>query len=449
MSRKDSALRYFNEQKEYTDYRVKTGIELYRKGTAEIFLTDADGKPAQGAKIIAVQKNHEFKHGANIFMLDEFENSEKNEIYRNEFKKVFNLATVPFYWSDLEPEKGKPRFAADSPRIYRRPAPDLCVDYCEANGIEPKCHCLNYDNFLPSWLYDADIGYHKFMLEKRFSELSERYARIIPSWEVTNETFCYFVEAPNFGRNHSRFYRSDDFVEWSFLTADKYFHNNRLIINDYYIWGEAFHGNRSAYYMQIERLLQNRSIHLDSVGMQQHSFFAAESEEHSAFEVYNPSFIFKVLDTYAKLGKKIQITEMTTPAYSNDAEDEEVQAELIKNLYSVYFSHPALEAVIYWNLVDGYAAFAPQGDMSAGENKFFGGLMRFDMSEKPSFRVLRDLFTKEWHTETSVCSDRHGKASFRGFYGDYDMKIIYNGKEIPTDFKLSSDRENLNHIVLK
>ncbi|MBQ7377508.1 MAG: hypothetical protein IJW71_04210 [Clostridia bacterium] len=31
---------------------------------------------------------------------------------------------------------------------------------------------------------------------------------------------------------------------------------------------------------------------------------------------------------------------------------------------------PIKEERGYWNLVDGYAAFAPQGDMTAGENNY-------------------------------------------------------------------------------
>ena len=51
-----------------------------------------------------------FLHGANIFMLDEFENEEKNEKYKAAFKDVFNEATLPFYWSDLEPVEGQASF---------------------------------------------------------------------------------------------------------------------------------------------------------------------------------------------------------------------------------------------------------------------------------------------------------------------------------------------------
>ncbi|MBR5528085.1 MAG: endo-1,4-beta-xylanase [Clostridia bacterium] len=449
MSRRETALKYFERNRDYTDYRVKTGIELYRKGNATLKVTDEKGNPAKGAKVFAKQKNHEFKYGANIFMLDEFENSEKNAIYRESFRELFNLATVPFYWSDLEPEQGKPRYAADSPRIYRRPATDLCVDYCLENGIEPKCHCLNYDNFLPEWLHDASVEYHKEMLEKRFFELSERYSKKIPSWEVTNETFCYYMLAKERGRDYSKFYMCDDFVEWSFLTADKYFHNNRLIINDYNVWGSAYSGNRSAYYMQIERLLQNKSIHLDSVGMQQHVFAERDAEKDAAFERYNPEFVYRVLDTYAALGKKIQITEMTLSAYSNEPEDEDIQAEIVKNLYPIYFSHPAMEAVIYWNLVDGYAAFAPQGDMTAGENRFHGGLMRYDMSKKPAYYALKELFSKTWITNAETVADDGGVAHLRGFYGDYELKVAYDGKEYDLDMNILSSRENINRIVLK
>lgn len=448
MAREDIILKHFKEQQDKTDYRVKTGIELYRKGDLQLKIVDKNGEAVKGAKVEIDLKNHEFRHGANIFMLDEFENEEKNAIYREKFKSVFNLATVPFYWSDLEPEQGKPRYAKDSPKVYRRPAPDLCVEYCKENNIEPKCHCLNYDNFLPEWLYDASVEYHKEMLEKRFYELSERYSKDIPSWEVTNETFCPYFEYAGYGRHYSKFYHEDDFVEWSFLTADKYFHKNRLIINDYAVWGGGFNGNRSPYFMQIERLLSNKSVHLDSIGFQQHHFSPIEKEPDLAFERCNPEFVFDVLDKYATFGKKLQITEMTLSAYSSEKVDEDVQAEMLRQLYSIYFSHPAMEAVIYWNLVDGYAAFAPLGDMTAGENKYHGGLMNHDMTEKPAFKVLYDLFHNQWHTKAQTVTDYGGVAKLRGFYGDYDMTIIANGKKYDIKYNHSCRKTGKNKIIL-
>ena len=65
MSRKDTALKYFNEQKELTDIRVKSGIELNRKGDADITLKMADGSALpENVTVEVEQVNHEFKFGA-------------------------------------------------------------------------------------------------------------------------------------------------------------------------------------------------------------------------------------------------------------------------------------------------------------------------------------------------------------------------------------------------
>ena len=164
MSRLEKALRYYNERSEASHLRETTGIELNRKGDAEITVTVPEGMSMpQEITLEIEQKNHEFRFGANLFMLDELETPEKNAIYRQKFPEIFNLATIPFYWSTLEPERGKPRFAADSPKIYRRPPIDLCIDYCRENGIEPKCHCLNYNAFAPDWIKgmsDAEYRQH-------------------------------------------------------------------------------------------------------------------------------------------------------------------------------------------------------------------------------------------------------------------------------------------------
>ena len=431
MTRRETALKYFLEQKDSIRERAKTGIEQNRKRDAEIRIV-SEGPLPDDVTVTAEQINHEFRFGANLFMLDEFETGEKNALYREKFPEVFNLGTVPFYWSDLEPEEGHPRFAKDSPRVYRRPAPDLCVEYCKEKGIEPKCHCLNYDTFTPSWLEGATVDEHKRKLEKRFREIAERYAGDIPSFEVTNETLQ---------KARSAFFYEPDFLDWSFRMADRYFPANRLVINDYNVWWPESYNNRHAYYMQIERLMRNGIRHIDSVGMQFHSFFPRSSEPSVAAQRYNPETLFRLMDTYAPLGLAEQITEMTIPAYSGEEEDEEIQADLIEGVYTTFFSHPSMEAVIYWNVVDGYAYRAVPGDMTAGENVYYGGLLRFDMSEKPAFRRLKKLIREDWHTSARVKAS-NGKAFFRGFCGEYDITVRAGEKEVRSAFSLSKRGTN-------
>ena len=209
-------------EKEYMDKRVKEGIEKNRKGDMKIRITK-DGKPLPGAKIKITQTTHDFHYGANIFMLDQFEKEEKNQLYRKYFAESFNMATLPFYWNDLEPQPGKLRFSKDSVNIYRRPNIELCMEYCKENSIEPKVHCLNYSNFYPDWVTKDDVKEEKRLLEKRFSELSKAYSDKIRLWEVTNETYwCSNLY------HRPAFYREDDFVEWSFWMADKYSLNKKL-----------------------------------------------------------------------------------------------------------------------------------------------------------------------------------------------------------------------------
>ncbi len=436
MSDRKKVLSLFEEQKDYWQERVKNGIEENRKGYCEIVLKDSEGNVIPNAKISIEQKSHEFKFGANLFMLDELETKEKNDKYKESFADVFNMATLPFYWNATEPEKGHTRYAKDSEKMYRRPPIDLCVEFCEKNNIEPREHALAYDSFYPTWLYDATVPEIKAAFENRCKEISERYKTKIPTIEVTNEM--------NWGQGYERtaFYSEPDFVEWSFKTAEKYFPSNQLCINEATdLWcGNCRFTDR--YYSYIEANML-KGARIDAIGMQYHLFCKKEDEEKDAQKLYNPKNIYMHLDMYANLNKPIQITEITIPSYSWEQEDEEIQAEIIKNLYSIWFSHKNVEQIVYWNLVDGYAhVWSPdgkpnekiiansQGNMTLGENYYHGGLLRFDMSPKPAYYTIKNLIEKEWHTEEILNTNENGKIAFKGFFGKYDVTIEVDGKKV-------------------
>ena len=426
MGRLATMIRPFAEAEDWAQPRIKEGIEKNRKADNCIEIVDPQGKPVSDVTVRYKQKTHSFWHGANCFMLDELETPEKNEKYRKLFAAAFNQATLPFYWSDLEPEKGKPRFAKDSPKIYRRPAPDLCLEYCSEHGITPKLHCLNYDQWSPMWLPMHDVAEVRRQLERRIAEIAERYADKIHCMEVINETLCPFKDLDY--RHSTDFFWEDDLISWSFETARKYLHENELVINEAtrFVW-DVNRGERSWYALSIADAIR-RGAGIDTIGMQFHMFNRFETEEELTLPYYDPKRLFSVMDFYDRhFHKPLQITEVTIPAYSNSAEDEETQAKVIENLYSIWFSHSAMEAITYWNLVDGYAAFAPQGDMTSGENYYYGGLVRFDFTPKPAYYTIQELFQHRWHTEGSAKTDAEGCADIRGFKGDYDVILEKNG----------------------
>ncbi|MBQ7565692.1 MAG: endo-1,4-beta-xylanase [Oscillospiraceae bacterium] len=434
----------FRKTKAQTDARTARDIEENRKGDLTVAVTDG-GRPVERAHIALRQRTHDFRFGCNLFMLDELETAEKNERYKQLFADTFNLATLPFYWCDLEPERGKPRFTKDSPRVYRRPTPDLCVEYCKAHGIEPKLHCLNYDRWSPRWL-PQDVGEIKRLLERRIREIAARYADDIPGMGVTNELLSTETHDPMRPGESTVFYREPDIVEWSFAVARKYLPHNRLIINETNNVWRGFRYDRSQYYMQIERAL-SRGAEIDEIGLQYHLFYLTEENVRRTYkEMCSAQNILNVLDQLAKLGRPLQITEITIPAYSGTDEDEQAQAELLTALYTLWFSHPAMEAIIYWNLVDGYAAWAKQGDMTQGENRYYGGLLRFDFSEKPAYRALKKLTDETWRTKLDA--DFSGTLQTRGFYGEYDAEITANGKTVTKRLHLQKGAENRVEIAL-
>ncbi len=432
-------LEKFEEQRSSTEERVAHDIEKYRKGDARITVCTADGTPVD-ATVKFNQKTHEFKHGANIFMLDDLSDDGKNRAYRDYFKDAFNMATLPFYWCSIEPQRGVTRYDKDSSYYYRRPPIEACMEYCAENGIEPREHALAYENHFPEWLYGADSDTVKRELERRYAEVAERYADRIPCIEVTNE----HEWGPDGMR--TEFYRAPDFISWCYDMAAKYFPKNEISINEWGgLWNEPYK-NRSRYYMMIENALL-KGTRIDAIGMQFHMFHRAEHEYDATRLYYDPANLFETMDTYANLGKPLQITEVTIPAYSWGEEDEKLQAELIDHLYRIWFSHPAIEQIIYWNLVDGYAWQAEQGDMTAGENYYHGGLLRFDLTPKPAYETIKNLFHKEWHTQGELTT-HVGKADFRGFYGKYDLELTLGTKTLTREIDLTKKGDNKFKIVI-
>ncbi len=414
--------------------RVERDIERYRKGDATLSVVDASGAPVGDATVSVKLKKHAFRFGANIFMLDELETAEKNEIYKERFKELFNLATLPFYWKGNEPEEGLLRYDEDSPRLYRRPPTDRCIRFCEENGIEPREHGLAYGSTgfaFPEWLREKSVEETKALLEKRFKEISERYADKIPTIEVTNEAGRFTPNSP--------FYLEPDYMPFCYKLAEKYFPNNRLAINeDSTLSWNTRAGEWAQYYMEIEKLL-SMGCRIDVIGMQYHMFNKDVPEKKYTVHFYDFEHLLWVLDTYAKLGKPLEITEISIPAYSWEEEDEQLQADIIERLYKLWFSHPAMEKIIYWNLADGYAHAAEPGDMTVGENFYYAGLLRFDMSKKPAYETIDRLLHETFSTKETLSTSGEGVATFRGFYGEYEYTVTKDGKSYTGTLDLTKD----------
>lgn len=417
------------------DARIEHGIELHRKGTASFTVADAKGAKVPGAEVTFTLKRHDFDFGCNAFVYRQFEGVGENEAYEALFTDVFNLAVIPFYWSDLEVEPGKPRFTKDSPFVYRRPPVDALLEFCESHGITPKGHPLVWHSFVPNWL-DADDPLLANRWERRVREIAERYGDRIQNWDVVNEVVDNgFRDHPKVpGPSHAHF---------AFDIAQRHLPQScRLNYNDYAVWG-ALRDRYTPATMLVENLMRT-GHRVGGFGLQYHMF---ERDLDAMLANYpatmlNQEHLVDCLDTHASLGVPLNISEITVTAREDLGNDNlAFQAYAIERLYRLWFSHPAVNGIIYWNLVDD-TAYSPAGSLW-NENFFKGGLVTRAFKPKPAYQAVRNLVRDEWTTRETVTFDPQKPCYLRGFYGTYDVKIkLPDGRVETATARLVKDRKN-------
>ena len=85
--------------------------------------------------------------------------------------------------------------------------------------------------------------------------------------------------------------------------------------------------------------------------------------------------------------------------------------------------------------------------MTFGENYYYGGLIRYDFTPKPAYEMICNLFQKQYHTELELDAV-NGEASFKGFYGDYDIEVATDGGVATRPLSLLKNLSNKFEIKL-
>ena len=415
----------------YLDSKLDRDIEENRKGAFALSFTDKDGKPLKNVKVSVRQTTHEFKFGCNTFYLDEFEDEARRKAYREKFARLFNYAVIPLYWDTLEPEEGKPRFAEDSPYIHRRPPVDSIVKFCEENGMRMKGHCLIYNSFQPDWISE-DSREIKIKIDRRLKAIAERYPDTFVDVDVINEMFRIYKNCyKGFGCRNLQITDEPDHEKWAFELCKKYFPYSNLYWNEgmFETFGETqYSGFRSYYYMAIKENLM-RGAPIEGIGMQFHANGNKDTLFSEVNHVCHPLRLLDVFDRYGDFRLPISVSEISIPSFGHDPEDEELQAELAKRLFKLWFGRKYVDSIVWWNLADNTAFGA--------ENLYHSGLIRNDCSEKPVYRALDELINNEWRT--NVTAEASGRFCFTGFYGDYEVEATCDGKTVTQTIRLYKD----------
>ena len=383
--------------------RIAEGIEQHRKQAITIRVLDAEGQPLPDVRVILRQRTHAFLFGCNAFVLGQLGSAEKNQRYEAAFASLFNFATVPFYWSGTEPNQGELRYAEGSREIWRRPPPDRFLPWAEKYGITLKGHPLLWHAHNPAWL-PKDPEKLKSLYRKRFTEIAERYAGKIKVWDVVNESLVCPSSFPLFTENR-------DYVRWAFQEVAPLFPPDTiLMINEVTQFNIPPQVLR--YREQIRGLLDAGAA-VRGIGLQFHYFRREALESYLRSQNSDPAKLLEGYEILSELGLPLFITEITIP--SAGEQGEEIQAEVVRNLYKLWFSVPTMAGITWWNLADGTAV--------EGENEAQGGLMTADLQPKLAYRELSRLIHQEWNTQAEGKTDQNGTYHIRGFCGRYEVRI--------------------------
>jgi len=396
-------------------------IEKHRKADATVSVVDASGKPVPGARVAVEQTRHAFLFGSNIFNWGRLPDAELEAAYRKRFADLLNYATLPFYWANYEPRRGEPEHARTA-KVAR---------WCKEQGIATKGHPLAWNSADPRWLPD-DLEEIRRLQMARIEDCVSHFRGLIDRWDVVNEATHFdreeFVRrrAPK----HSAMWQKVgqmEFTRQCFAHARKAGPHATLLINDY--------RTDPAYERVIEQLVDEEGRPMyDVIGIQSHMHGGA----------WPTRKIWEVCERFARFGVPLHFTETTILSgernwqkprgapWPSTPEGEAYQAEHVVRFYTMLFSHPAVEAITWWDFADLHSwKGAP------------AGFLRKDMSPKPAYDELMKLIKGKWWTKTALESAADGTAEFRGFLGDYQVTVTADGgKTAKKTFTLRKDDEN-------
>ena len=370
-------------------------IEKHRKAKLVVTVLNADGKPAEGARVQVNMTRHAFGWGSAVtadLLTAETADGRK---YRETVARLYNKVVFEndLKWPGWE-------------RRGRRATLLQAIRWLEEGNIEIRGHCLVW----PSWrhlprdlarLADKPSALRQRVADHVTEEVSALRGKLV-EWDVINEPYS----------NHDLMDVLDKeaMVDW-FRLAQQADANVRLFINDYAILAAG--GRDKAHqdhYEQTIRYLLERKAPLGGIGLQ----------AHFKSDLTPPARLIQILDRFGQFGLPLQVTE-----HDINITDEQLQADYTRDFLTAVFSHPAVNGILTWGFWEGR-------HWRPGAAYF-----RRDWSLTPAGQAWIDLVHKKWWTRESGVTDAAGQLTVRGFLGQYDVKAEQGNRSADTKCTLS------------
>ena len=383
---------------------MTAGIPAHRAARAVVELRSG-GQPLAHTEVIVELTRHEFGFGNIGFEIIDHANghgAQGDDELAKLWLDVFNLATLPFYWGDFEPDEGQPR----TERLRR------AAEWFAAHDVRVKGHPLVWHSVAPSWLIGRPSAEVAATVRARIRREVTDFRGLVDLWDIVNEA----VIAPVFDNGDNAITplaHELGRVGLIRLAVDEARATDPAVVlhlNDFDL--------SPAYEALIDEVL-DAGIRLDGIGLQTHMHQGYRGEEQ----------VVGITDRFARFGLPLHFTETTLVSgdlmpsgivdlndyvredWPTTPEGEARQAAELERHYRVLFGHPAVASITYWGLADrGAWLGAP------------AGLVRLDGTPKPGYDTLRRLIRDEWWTPvTTIRTDESGRMPLAGTRGTYRL----------------------------
>lgn len=359
-------------------------IHEHRMENMLVEVVDQRGNPIPGARVQVELKNHAFGFGAALSVNAMFnpKKPEESKQYQDAVEDLFNKAVFE--------NRMKWRFYRDDDEQLEE-----AMAWCAARNIPMRGHVVVWPAWkrLPGgmeekWADNPD-GFRR-VIEEHVAKMATAYPDTFAEWDVVNELYSQHGFVDMYGK--------DVVVDW-FRMAKEANPNFKRYINDYAILSGSDGAHRNNYYGWIGYLLE-QGAPLDGIGLQGHFRVPVPPEE-----------ILRRLDRFAEYGLEMQITE-----FDFEETDELLQARYARDFMTAVFSHPQVTGIMTWCV----------GERSS--SKPAAAFFTADWKKKRIALAWEHMIEKEWHTKRVRRTNADGQTGVRGFLGDYEIAVSFNGK---------------------
>lgn len=384
-------------------------IERYRKGEIEVKVKDSDGRPAAGAEVRIRMRRHAFGFGSAVTAQMLNVENEDGWKYRYVVEKFFNKVVFEndLKWPPWETGK------TNTHSTYRRAWVESAFAWLAERGIQVRGH---YASWAPLDTADGrgpGMGPLENLKERLFAHQAEKLPAIgnrVVEWDAINHI-------AGWGTTLESVYGPEIYVE--------IMRHVRRLAPGVEMWvneGNILPGGarRGEYERLIRFLIDNRAAP-DGIGMMAHF------EEGS---LTGMDECYAVMNRFAALVGKLQLTELDV-----NTPDEQLQADYLRDIMTLAFSHPAFSGIVMWGFWEG-RHWRPEA-----------ALWRRDWTPKPAAYAWMDLVLRDWWTDVTLMTGDSGTASARGFLGEYEITVSRQGVERTTRVTLTRDGARLEMVL--